>query len=214
MKLTASNEMVDTATLGTEFRLKSVAGTTVLIGIDLARELRHSLEQLSGDHRLDGWCHLNFGDIEAVSVPFVREFLAPLLTHPGLGPFVATNASYDVSETLDLILRRTGLMIASLPNGSLYGGEIGASSVYSYAVREGRAFKAAELAEALGISIQAANNRLKALLGAGALRRVRTAPAHGGREFAYMAPSIRASSSSSLESAALELTHLATAGVG
>lgn len=46
-------------------------------------------------------------------------------------------------------------------------------------------FAAADLAAELRITQGAANNRLTRLVQAGALTRVRTSPAHGGKEFVY-----------------------------
>ncbi|MEV4451554.1 MULTISPECIES: MarR family transcriptional regulator [Streptomyces] len=55
--------------------------------------------------------------------------------------------------------------------------------------RELSTFRAAELAEELHISLPNANNRLKRLLAAGALRRERSdGPDRGGKEFIYSAP--------------------------
>jgi predicted transcriptional regulator len=48
-------------------------------------------------------------------------------------------------------------------------------------------FRAAELAEALGLSAQAVNNRLKAAQTAGAVTRERVVPEGGGKEFLYRA---------------------------
>jgi predicted transcriptional regulator len=48
---------------------------------------------------------------------------------------------------------------------------------------------ATELADALGVSVQAANNRLVALVRAGLAERVRVNPVRGGKRFVYRAES-------------------------
>jgi DNA-binding MarR family transcriptional regulator len=59
---------------------------------------------------------------------------------------------------------------------------------YAQARRLGT-FRAQELAEALGISVTNANNRLKRLVQAGALSRNRApGPERGGKEFVYTLP--------------------------
>jgi predicted ArsR family transcriptional regulator len=47
-----------------------------------------------------------------------------------------------------------------------------------------------DLADELGITQQAANNRLKLLLNSGALVRTRSVPERGGMEFVYEVPGI------------------------
>jgi predicted transcriptional regulator len=49
-------------------------------------------------------------------------------------------------------------------------------------------FSVTEIAERLGVTPQAANNRIKALLRTGALSRQRSDPARGGREYLYRVP--------------------------
>ena len=58
------------------------------------------------------------------------------------------------------------------------------------AVPRGSEFKANDVAEALGLSAQNANNRLKRLAASGALRKSRSATSgRGGKEFVYTAVS-------------------------
>jgi hypothetical protein len=187
MDFTNGDEMVERDAAAPNFVLADESGSRVLVGEERARELRHRLEQRASGGS-STWSNIDFEGVEAASVPFLREFLAPLLTNPNSGPFVVSNASFDVAETLDLTLRQRGLVVAALPEGELYGGESGAREVFTFATKADSEIRAAEVASSLGISIQAANNRLKALLSAGALRRESVSPPHGGREFAYIAP--------------------------
>ena len=136
---------------------------------------------------------LDFDDVRAVTVPFVEECVGKLLAGRSTSyyddhPVIAINANDDVRDTLDVTLghRRLALLHASDPP-QLLGGD----RILNATLREAwslQSFTATEVAARLGISAQAANNRLKALVASGALRRALIVPPGGGKEFAYTIP--------------------------
>lgn len=136
---------------------------------------------------------LDFDGVRAVTVPFVEECVGKLLAGRATSyyddhPVIAINANDDVRDTLDVTLghRRLALLHASDPP-QLLGGD----RILNTTLREAwslRSFTATEVAARLGISAQAANNRLKALVASGALRRALIVPPGGGKEFSYTVP--------------------------
>lgn len=97
-----------------------------------------------------------------------------------------------VAETVDAALRLRNMGVISISGETkLLGGEPALREVIAVATKLGK-FSAAQLGAAMGLSPQAANNRLKALLRMGALARVPVAVPGGGREFAYCLPPVTA----------------------
>lgn len=80
-------------------------------------------------------------------------------------------------------------IVEAKPDGQtdLLGGDTYLQATYQQALRL-TDFRAGELADALKITPQNANNRLKRLVASGVLRRVR-AQDRAGKEFAYSVPS-------------------------
>jgi hypothetical protein len=131
-----------------------------------------------------------------MSVPFADGFFVPLLSGWLAGyydehPILIFGADRDVAETIGAALRLRDLAILSVgetaTDADLLGGEPSLQETMKVAARLGR-FKVNELADALGLTPQAANNRLKALVRMGALSRFPLAREGGGREFEYQAP--------------------------
>jgi predicted transcriptional regulator len=134
---------------------------------------------------------LDFRGVAVVSVPFADECVAGLLSGRLTGyyeehPVVAINANEDVRETVALTLRarRLALLCIGPERPELLGGDRILNETLQ-AAWELKRFSAAELGERLGLSPQAANNRLSALVNTGAVHRVRVVPTGGGKEFAY-----------------------------
>lgn len=135
---------------------------------------------------------LDFAGVEGITVSFGDEFFAKLLLaraagdHDDRGLFIE-GANEDVWETLDTVLERRKISAVGLDSS----GHLAVLGVRSWlpetleAAVGLRAFSAAVLAERLSISPQAANNRLKALVSAGAVVRERVVPEGGGKEFGY-----------------------------
>jgi DNA-binding transcriptional ArsR family regulator len=136
-----------------------------------------------------------FDDVRAVTVPFADESIARLLNgrlsgYYGDHPFVILNANEDVRETIAAALRiRHLIALAFAEDGSpdLLGGDLLLGETIRVASRLGE-FSVIDLAHRLNLSPQAANNRLRALLRAGAVHRKRVAPSRGGKEFRYEVP--------------------------
>ena len=138
---------------------------------------------------------LDFEGVKAISVPFADECIGQLLSGRLAGyyedhPVVALNADNDVAETLSATLRQRNLVLLGVSESDveLLGGDQLLTSTVRAARELGGPFSATDLARQLGVSPQAMNNRLKALLRSGALSRTRVMPARGGREFEYEIP--------------------------
>jgi hypothetical protein len=131
--------------------------------------------------------------VKAMSFPFADSFFGPLLSGWLTGyydehPIVVFGANRSVAETIDaaLKLRNMGVVLRGSDDGAeLLGGEPALRETIQAGMRLGGAFSASQLGLELGVTPQAMNNRLKALVRMGALRRVAVAVAGGGREFEY-----------------------------
>jgi len=136
---------------------------------------------------------LDFRGVRAATVTFVDECLGVLLANHatryyGNHPILAVNANEDVSETIAVTLANRKLALLHLKNPpELLGGDEILNQTLSKAWNLGR-FTAGDLAGNMGLSPQAVNNRLKALVRRGALRRALVVPSGGGKEFVYAIP--------------------------
>ncbi len=136
---------------------------------------------------------LDFADVRAATVPFIEAAIGQLLAGRMTGyyenhPVLAVNASEDVRATLALTLSHHRLALLYLGNPpELLGGDPILNETLQQAWELGK-FSAADMAERLRVTPQAANNRLKALVGRGALRRMLIVPPGGGKEFVYAVP--------------------------
>lgn len=154
------------------------------------RELRGRLEdQLANDHSVD--LTIDFSGVDAMTISFADEFLGRLMTSFNFAANDTTvrlsglnDENYEAAEVC--MERREACVVVLDRNGSLaLVGQRSLSSTFQSAVELGK-FKANDLAGALGLSAQNANNRLKRLAEAGALRKTQvTGSGRGGREFVY-----------------------------
>lgn len=139
---------------------------------------------------------LDFRGVRAATVTFVDECLGVLLANHatryyGNHPILAVNANEDVSETIAVTLATRKLALLHLKDPpELLGGDEILNQTLSKAWNLGR-FTAGDLAGNMGLSPQAVNNRLKALVRRGALRRALVVPSGGGKEFVYAIPENR-----------------------
>ncbi len=132
-------------------------------------------------------------EIQAISFPFADSFFGPLLSGWLTGyydehPIVIFGANRGVAETIDAALKLRNMGVVSVRgerDTELLGGEPALRETIVAAARFGGKFSASQLGLQLGVSPQAMNNRLKALLRMGALVRVPVAVPGGGREFEY-----------------------------
>lgn len=166
----------------------------VLVTREAGVRARHDLERAIASLTPGDPVALDFAEVVAVSVPFADECLGQLLSGRLAGfyedhPILAMNANADVAETIAAALRRRKLVLLGLFDGrvELLGADALLNETMEVAHRLAE-FSASDLAEELGLTLQAANNRLKALLRAGAVSRTRGAPEGGGREYEYQVP--------------------------
>jgi hypothetical protein len=135
---------------------------------------------------------LDFSGVEGVTVSFGDECIAKLILARASGDHVdrgllIEGCNEDVWETIDTVLQRRKISAVGLSAS----GELAILGVQGWmpetlrAALELREFSAAGLAERLGITPQAANNRLKSLLASGAVVREQIVPEGGGKEFGY-----------------------------
>ena len=135
---------------------------------------------------------IDFAGVEGITVSFGDECIAKLILARQAGDLddrglVIEQMNPDVRETLEAVLtRRKVAAVALTASGEpeALGGPGWMSDTLSAAVGL-RSFVASDLAERLGITPQAANNRLKMLVASGAVARERVVPAGGGKEFSY-----------------------------
>lgn len=129
-----------------------------------------------------------------MTVSFAEGFFVPLLGQWVTGyyedhPLVVFGANDEILETLEVVLRQRRLAVLTMgqDEAALVGGESGLRET-ARAANSLREFGAADMADALGISIQAANNRLKELVRHGAISRVAEFAPSGGRQYRYRMP--------------------------
>lgn len=135
---------------------------------------------------------LDFSGVDGITVSFGDECVAKLILARSSGDFTdrglaIRGANEDVRETLEAVLsRRKASAVRLSESGDVVVlGERGwLPATLAEAIRL-RLFVASDLADALGITAQAANNRLKVLVASGAVARERIVPEGGGKEFSY-----------------------------
>ena len=157
-------------------------------GRQVRQDIEAQLAQLSpGDSLV-----LDFSGIDGITVSFGDETVAKLVLARIAGDFAdrglaIEGANEDVRETLETVLaRRKVAAVAIGPTGDPEVlGQVGWLADTLKAALKLKSFRATELAERLGITPQAANNRLRMLVASGAVARERTVPEGGGKEFGY-----------------------------
>jgi hypothetical protein len=136
---------------------------------------------------------LDFRGVRVATVTFVDECIGVLLANHatryyGNHPILAVKANEDVRETIAVTLANRKLALLHLMDPpELLGGDEILNQTLSKAWNLGK-FTAGDLAGNMGLSPQAVNNRLKALVRRGALRRALVVPSGGGKEFVYAIP--------------------------
>jgi hypothetical protein len=167
---------------------------TVPAGVHTTREqgevLRANLEKEVANEqptRLE----ISFDQVEALTISYTDAFLGRYLTEltatqrdPLL--VIVTGLTEDTASELRAVFEQRKLVVAAVVDGhpTLLGGDEVLRATFVAAARLGR-FSPSEIAEVMSTTPQNANNRLKRLVSMGALRRYRSDPASGGREFAY-----------------------------
>lgn len=135
---------------------------------------------------------LNFVGVDGMTVSFGDETVAKLVIARASGDFVdrglvLAGANDDVRETLEAVLsrRKVAAVALSAAGEAEILGEGGLMPATLAAAIDMRSFSALDLAARLGITAQAANNRLKMLVASGGVARERVVPEGGGKEFSY-----------------------------
>ncbi|MFI0234565.1 MarR family transcriptional regulator [Streptomyces sp. NPDC017086] len=158
-------------------------------GVDARRALEEQLTAAAPVALLT----IDFGGVEAMTNSFVDEFLGKFYLLLAAGD-VRTDGvrlvglDEETREGVTVCLERRKQVAVDGDTHELLGDASIIADTYAEARRLSD-FRAAELAEALGISLPNANNRLKRLVEAGAVYRKRSAgPEGGGKEFTYRLP--------------------------
>lgn len=176
------------------FRLSDWTGKDGLLATrEQGEEARSALQRTLVAQVPDAPIGIEVGDIDAMSFPFADSFFGPLLSGWVAGyydehPIVVLGANRAIAETIDaaLTLRNMGVMSRDGERDTeLLGGEPALRETITAAAKLGERFTATQLGLELGVSPQAMNNRLKALVRMGALRRVPVVVPGGGREYMY-----------------------------
>ena len=137
--------------------------------------------------------HIDFTGVAAMTNSFVDEFLGKFFLAVAAGdtPIAGVELAGLTDETRDAVIvaleRRRQFAVDGTTHELLGDAEVLADT-YDWARKLG-SFRASAMADHLGISLPNANNRLKRLVDAGALRRDRiSTPERGGKEFTYRLP--------------------------
>jgi hypothetical protein len=173
-------------------------GDGILVTRSAGERAWSDVEKAMASQRGDYVVALDFEGVKAISVPFADTSVGRLMSGRASGyydhyPMVLVNANEDVRETIDAALRVRRLHVLALSHGrpDLLGGDGILEETFEKAMELGE-FTVNRLADELNLTPQAANNRLFALIRAGALARSRSHPERGGRSFLYSVPRMTA----------------------
>ncbi|MGW7824114.1 winged helix-turn-helix transcriptional regulator [Streptomyces puniciscabiei] len=139
--------------------------------------------------------NIDFHGTEAMTNSFTDEFLGKFYLSLAAGDIAAAGVQLvglneETRDAVTVCLERRRQFAVDGETHELVGDAAVLADTYALARKLG-SFRAAALAEALGISVTNANNRLRRLVDAGALRRDRApGPERGGKEFTYRVPFI------------------------
>jgi hypothetical protein len=165
---------------------------TFLATRSTAKTARESLEAAVEARPPDTLIVIRFDDIEAMTISFADEFLGRFFITLASGHLIAggvrlSGLNEETREAVSICLERRELLavVVDAAELTLVGKAETLHQTFQTAVGLGD-FRAADLAAALSITPQNANNRLKRLADAGAVQR-RQAPVsnRGGKEFVY-----------------------------
>jgi hypothetical protein len=153
-------------------------------------ETRQALEKQLADAVPLTLLTVDFGGVEAMTNSFVDEFLGKFYLLLAAGDIRADGVclaglNEETRDAVTVCLERRKQIAVDGDTHELLGDTAVLASTYAEARRLG-VFRAAQLAETLGISLPNANNRLKRLVEVGALHRERASgPDRGGKEYTY-----------------------------
>jgi hypothetical protein len=157
-----------------------------------ARTIRFNLETKATALDPTDVVVIDFAGVKAMTISFADEFLGRFYATLAAGDIppqvvLLHGLNEDTRETVAVCLKRRELVAAAVSNETtqLVAAPEFLAETYRHATSLGT-FRASDLAGRLGITPQNANNRLKRLVAAGAVRRERVTMAErGGKEFVY-----------------------------
>jgi hypothetical protein len=156
------------------------------------RRVREDIEQKLAALPPGETLSMDFSSVEGITVSFGDECIAKLILARAAGDFVdrglvVEGTNEDVRETIETVVsRRKVAVVSAAASGKLeILGEPEWLSETLNAALKLRSFSASELADKLGLTPQAVNNRLRLLVASGAVARERVVPEGGGKEFSY-----------------------------
>ncbi|WP_162788527.1 STAS-like domain-containing protein [Amycolatopsis albispora] len=160
-----------------------------------AKLARESLEHEASTAPHDAEIIIDFTGVDAMTISFADEFLGKFYVAVATGD-VAVSAvllrglNEETLETMQICLDRRELMAATVDGDEIHliAAPEHLDETYRHAVAL-RRFRAGELSERLGVTLQNVNNRLKRLVSSGTLKREKSIPSNrGGKEFVYTIP--------------------------
>jgi hypothetical protein len=160
---------------------------------DLGAQARNQLEAQVRTAAPVTMLSIDFKGVEAMTNSFADELVGKFYLLMAAGDIEAggvqlVGLNEETRDAVTVCLERRKRFAVDADEQMLLGDAAFLADTYDL-VRRLDEFRAATLAEALGISLPNANNRLKRLVEAGALQRDRASgPEHGGKEFAYRVP--------------------------
>lgn len=155
-------------------------------------EVRQSIEQAMREVPAGESLVVDFSGIEDITFSFADECIAKVMVSKGAGDYpdrgiVLSGMTDEIRETLNVVLARRDLAMVAMDRGvSILGADSFLTETLKLALDLG-SFTASDIGERLGLSVQAANNRLKHLTATGAVVRHLAVPDGGGREYQYKA---------------------------
>ncbi|WP_158713526.1 STAS-like domain-containing protein [Streptomyces sp. NRRL F-525] len=136
---------------------------------------------------------IDFTGVEAMTNSFTDEFLGKFYVALAAGDndvegVQLVGLNEETRDAVTVCLERRKQIAVDAATHDLLGDAAVLADTYQQARKLGT-FRTTALSEALQISLPNANNRLKRLVEAGALKRERApGPEHGGKEFTYALP--------------------------
>lgn len=174
------------------FRLAKETGRSAFATRQAALQIRVRISKELSSLQAGEILELDLAGVEAMTISYADELVAKIVAErKALGSadsyFLLSRASEEIAETVAVALERRGLIAAHRDTkGSfcLLAASPQLEETFEVA-RELEKFTASDLAAELGLTLPAANNRIKALAEVGIVTRSRHAPSHGGRQFLY-----------------------------
>lgn len=157
----------------------------------LGRTCRDQLDEIL-ENRSGIDLTIDFDGVDVMNISFADEFLGKFLTSHDFSEedntvkVTGLNTDNQYSILVCVERRQTHVVVREQSGGLiLLGNDPILRDTFEHSLRLGP-FKANRLADAMGLSPQNANNRLKRLAAVGALRRRQiTGSTRGGREYSY-----------------------------